>query len=103
MASLKHIVFIKTVDKISGFEKDKFLSELKIKLENLKESIEAIKSIEVGENISKRNTAFDLSLYVEFATENDLITYAAHPEHIKVLNFMRTIKLKTAVVDYIMD
>lgn len=100
MALLKHLVFIKCVDDISDLEKAIFLSELKQKLENLVEYIPEIISLEVGVNISKRNTAFDLSLYAKFATEIDLATYAIHPEHKKVLDFMKTIKLETAVVDY---
>lgn len=100
MPLLKHIVFVKYVDDNYDSEKEKFLSELKSKLELLKGSIVEIITLEVGENISKRNTSFDLSLYVEFRNKQDLDIYSSHPEHIKVLDFMRTRKLETAVVDY---
>jgi hypothetical protein len=101
MALLKHIVFIKYSRDNNDDNKDLFLKELRNKLESLKGSIEEIVTLEVGDNISKRPTAYDLLLYVEFKSEEDLAIYSKHVEHVKVLEFMKTRKLETAVVDYL--
>ncbi len=101
MSLLKHIVFIKYVETNSTDNKVEFLNILRFKLESLKDSIDEIVNLEVGINISNRPTAFDMSLYVQFETEKDLAIYSKHPEHVKVLDFMRSVELETAVVDYL--
>ncbi len=103
MALLKHIVFIKSTGFKSKKEKADFLKELYQRLYTLKGIIPEIKAMEIGKNISKRNTAFDMSLLVEFESEQDLAIYAKHSEHVKVLDFMHSTKLETAVVDYYVE
>ncbi|RLD43732.1 MAG: Dabb family protein [Bacteroidetes bacterium] len=95
---IKHIVFINIVDSDTT-RKAKNIIKLKTMLEKLPQSIDEIIDLEVGENISTRST-FDLSLIVVLKNEDDLNTYRTHPKHVNVLDFMRTLKLETAVVDY---
>jgi len=99
--TLKHIVFIKVLEEDTAI-KDQNLSELKNRLETLPQFIEDIQHLEVGINFSTRQSAFDLSLYVHLADEDALNRYRVHPEHIKVLDFMKSLNLQTAVVDYYM-
>lgn len=97
--TLKHIVFIKVLEDDTTI-KDKNLIELKRKLDALPQFIKDIQHLEVGINFSTRHTAYDLSLLVNLADEDALNRYRVHLEHIKVLDFMKSLKLQTAVVDY---
>lgn len=73
---------------------------LKKALEDLKIYIDEIKSLEVGLNFSVKQNAFDLVLTTIFQTEDDLEIYRLHPEHKKVLVFLRSVIQESAVVDY---
>ncbi len=84
-------------------EEDKKVSQIKIKavLEELPKKIEELISMEVGINFDESERAFDLSLYATFKTKEDLKTYAIHPEHLKVVEFIKSVALESKVVDYI--
>lgn len=84
-------------------EEDKKVSQIKIKavLEELPKKIEELISMEVGINFDESERAFDLSLYATFKTKEDLKAYAIHPEHLKVVGFIKSVALESKVVDYI--
>ena len=73
---------------------------LKKALEDLKIYIDEIKSLEVGLNFSVKQNAYDLVLTTIFQTEDDLEIYRLHPEHKKVLVFLRSVTSDSVVVDY---
>jgi hypothetical protein len=56
--------------------------------------------MEVGLNINTKPSAFDLVLTADFDDEKGLNIYRAHPDHVKILDFMKDTVEKTAVVDY---
>ncbi len=91
-----HIVFFKFD------EENKSLNIEKVKelLEGLVSKIEPLKSMEVGVNFTDSPRAFDMSLYSTFDTKEGLKTYATHDEHLKVLEFIKTVVSETKVVDY---
>lgn len=94
---LRHIVMVKFNDR----EKVKELSiEFKSKLLDLIEKIPELKNMEVGLNVSTKLSAFDLVLIAGFDDEDGLNKYRVHPAHVKVLDFMKNVVDKTAVVDY---
>ncbi len=94
---LRHIVMVKFTDR----EKAEDLSRtMKKMLEDLVPVIDDLKSMEVGLNINTRPSAFDLVLVADFDDEKGLNVYREHPAHVKVLDFMKGIVEKTAVVDY---
>ncbi len=99
--ALKHIVFIKLMDNSNSQESRLFLSTLSSMLNKLPDSIKSIRQFEVGMNISSRASSYDMALQLVVDNENDLDEYRNHPEHVKVLAFMKTVALQTAVVDYI--
>lgn len=89
--------------RLKGYKEDRkreIAAILKSKLDGLQEKIDEIISLKTGLNINTRPTAFDLILIVEFKNEDALNVYRSHPEHVKVLDFMRTLNLGTAVVDF---
>ena len=97
---IKHIVMWKLKDTARGVSKDKNALELKSILEDLKHKISVIKQIEVGIDFNKSAAAFDVVLYLEFDSKEDLQTYQKHPEHVKVVDFVNEIRDERAVVDY---
>jgi len=86
-------------------EQDKALNIAKVKdkLEELESKIDGLKSMEVGINFTDSPRAMDLSLYATFQTQEDLKIYANHPEHLKVVEFIRDVTVESKVVDYILE
>jgi hypothetical protein len=97
---IKHIVMWKLKDSARGAGKDNNALELKSVLEDLKNKISVIKQIEVGINFNKSSAAYDVVLYSEFDSEQDLQTYQKHPDHVRVVDFVNEIRDERVVVDY---
>ena len=94
---LRHIVMIKFSDRKTlesvSYEVGKMLEELPGKIESLL-------AMEVGLNINTKASAFDLVLTADFENENGLDAYRVHPEHVKVLDYLKETMEKATVVDY---
>ena len=56
--------------------------------------------MEVGINFTVADRAFDMSLYSTFDTKEALGEYATHPEHLKVVELIKSLTLESKVVDY---
>jgi len=69
-------------------------------LENLMGTVPTLKSIDVGLNFANKERAMDLSIITAFESKEGLDAYATHPEHIKVVEFIRTVVEYSKVVDY---
>lgn len=91
-----HIVLFsfKEDDKISNIQKAKEM------LSALQGNVPSLKHIEVGENFSTENRAMDISIITHFDTKEDLQEYAIHPEHMKVVEFIKQVVEYSKVVDY---
>lgn len=94
---LRHIVMINFFDKE---ELGVVSSKTKQMLLNLENSIEPLMKMEVGLNFSTKPSAFHLVLVADFKDEQGLNIYRDHPEHIKLLAYLKTVVEKTAVTDY---
>jgi uncharacterized protein YaiE (UPF0345 family) len=95
---IKHIVFFKLSPQ--GLEqKDRII----VKLNNLKNEIDFIRGLEVGVNFADEARAFDLSLTVVLDSKEDLNRYATHPNHVPVVEFLKSLNTETKVVDYEME
>jgi len=94
-----HIVIFKFHDE----NRESNLQRAKEMLEALPQKIDLIVSMEVGVNFDKSERAFDLSLYSKFKTKEDLAAYAPHPEHLKVVEFIKSVASESKVVDYILE
>lgn len=97
---VKHVVAWKLKGEAEGNNKEKNAKIIKENLERLKDIIKEIKHIEVGININTSNAAFDLVLYSEFESLEDLEKYQNHPEHVKVAEFIGKVREDRIVVDY---
>jgi hypothetical protein len=94
---VKHIVMF------NFKEENKELNLLKAKemLEALFQTVETLKKMEVGINFSEEERAMDLSLYSEFDDAEGLAEYAVHPDHLKVVEFIKAVASASKVSDYI--
>ena len=93
-----HIVMFKFKDenKVSNIQKTKEM------LEALVQKIEPLQKMEVGVNFIPSERSFDLSLYSTFNDEGGLDTYRVHPEHLKVVAFIKEVTISSKVVDYLL-
>ncbi|MFP4662379.1 MAG: Dabb family protein [Halanaerobiales bacterium] len=97
---VKHIVMFKLKEKAEGRGKDVNASKMKKMIEALPEKIEELISMEVGLDINGSDAAYDIVLYSEFDNEEALNNYQVHPEHQKVLEFVKKVIDDRVVVDY---
>jgi len=74
--------------------------EVKQMLENLMGSVPTLKSIDVGMNFSSEVRAMDLSIITSFESREALDAYAIHPEHLRVVDFIKEVVVESRVVDY---
>jgi len=79
------------------------IQKTKAMLEALPLMIDSLLSMEVGVNFTESERAFDLSLYSTFADKEGLLAYAIHPEHLKVVEWIKEVTESSKVVDYIKD
>jgi purine/pyrimidine-nucleoside phosphorylase len=91
---IKHIVFFKLPENFT--KKDLFVE----KLNNLKNDIDLIKALEVGINFTDSDRAFDISLTIIVSTKEALAEYAVHEKHLPVVEFIKSNKIETKVVDF---
>jgi len=77
------------------------IQKAKEMLENLINTIPTLKSMEVGVNFSSEDRAMDLSIITSFDDKSGLEEYAIHPEHLKVVEFIKTVVNSSKVSDYI--
>ncbi|MEK6450421.1 MULTISPECIES: Dabb family protein [Myroides] len=94
---LKHIVMWRLKEE----NKEANKIEMKNQLMALKDKIEALKAISVEFNhIDATQANFDVMLYTEFLNFNDLAIYANHPEHLKVVDFIKSVVTERVAIDY---
>ena len=91
-----HIVMFKFKEE----NKEENIQKVKEMLEGLVALINELHSMEVGVNFDVSERAFDLSIYTKFDTKENLASYALHPEHLKVLAFIKSVIVESKVVDY---
>lgn len=92
---VKHIVFFRLKDPNS-----ENIIQAKERLMSMEGKIDILKHIEVGIDFMKSDRSFDLALITHFDSQEDLKTYATHPEHLPILAYMKEIVAQSAAVDY---
>ena len=97
---IKHIVMWKLKNFAEGSSKDENALLVKSKLEGLKKKIKQVKVLEVGFNLNTSSTTYDIVLYAEFETMEDLNRYKTHPEHKKVGDFVSKVRQERKAIDY---
>lgn len=82
-------------------DKEANLARVKTMLEALPSTIETLKRMEVGIDISKSERSFDLVLTSTFDDQEGLNAYAVHPAHLEVVNVIKEVTIVAKVVDYV--
>ena len=97
---VKHIVMWTLKDSAEGRSKSESLVLMKERLEALVSRIDGIRHLEVGLNFMDSEDAFDIVLYSEFDSREDLEAYRVHPAHVEARDFIRGVREERRVVDY---
>ncbi|WP_263833365.1 Dabb family protein [Sulfurospirillum oryzae] len=92
---VKHIVFFKLPDNSEANKQ-----AVKDRIMSMQGKLDLVKHLEVGINFSPEERAFDVALVSDFETKEDLQTYATHPIHVEVVNFIKSLSAVSKVVDY---
>lgn len=97
---INHVVLFKLKEFPSEEAKNEVLNQFKSKLLALKECIAELKFIEVGLHYALQSPSYDLCLITHFETLADLELYKFHPEHLKVVEFVKEVTVERAAVDF---
>lgn len=97
---IRHIVFWKLKETANGMTAKENAKKLIELFSSLNGKIEELVSIESGMDFNKSNQAWDFALNTVFKTKEDLDAYQVHPEHLKIVEFVRTVVSDRSVVDY---
>jgi len=98
---IKHIVMWTLKDEAAGKSKAENLAKMKALLEELPSKISVVVELEVATTgIFEAVAPTDIVLYTAFKTKEDLKTYAVHPEHLKVVEFVKSVVAERRVIDY---
>ena len=97
---IKHVVMLRMKEYENKTQKLENALKLKKALEALKIYIDELKYMEVGLNLNVKPHSYDLVLTATFETEEALDNYRNHPEHKKLMVFLRTVTEQSTVVDY---
>lgn len=92
-----HIVMIKFAE---AADKSERIREAKRRIDALIEQIPSLRSMETGINFSPEERAMDLVLTATFDDRKGLEEYAVHPEHLRVIDYIRSVAEYSKVVDY---
>lgn len=96
---VKHIVIFKLKEEIAQEEKLDIMNQFKVAIESLPAKIPFIRKIEVGLNMNPAET-WNIALYSEFDSLDDVKAYAVHPEHVAAGKILADAKENRACVDY---
>ena len=96
---VKHIVLFKLKKDIALEKKQAAMNAFKQAIESLPTVIPWIRNIEVGLNINAEEK-WDIALYSEFDTMDDVLRYATHPNHVAAAGILAEVKEDRACVDY---
>jgi hypothetical protein len=100
---LRHIVMFKLQDEALGQPKAENAKRIKRELEALKPRIPEIRSLEVGINCNHVPGEWDVVLVSEFDDLESMKRYQAHPDHVKVGEFIGLVRSDRAFADYLRD
>lgn len=97
---IKHIVMWTLKDEAEGAGKAANARKMKDLLSALPPLIPCLRELEVGVDVFAASPACDVILYTVFDTRADLDAYQVHPEHQKVVGFVKQVAASRSVVDY---
>lgn len=106
---IRHVVMWKLKEEAEGASREKNAEKMKLILEGLKTTIDEIKNVEVGINITgeeedeEPGSPFDVVLISDFESELDYTMYTRNAHHKKAVNFINSVIDERYFVDYKVD
>ncbi len=97
---IKHIVMWKFKDEAEGRSKQENMELVRDRLYALVPIIPEIKKMEIGFDFSKTPMSYDMMLYTEFESKDDLDVYAVDKDHGKVKVIVAATTEARVVLDY---
>lgn len=99
---IKHVVMIRLEGIENKEERLEMATEILNRLDKLPEKIKEIKAYDTGLNIQSFDTPNyqDLVLVSDFINLEEMEAYKKHPEHIKVVEFIKELGGAFTSVDY---
>lgn len=96
---IKHIVMWNLLESLSADEKKAAALEMKKRIESLKSVIPGVVSLEVVADTVDGSTK-DVALFGTYESADALKNYAVHPEHLKVVDYIKTVACGREAFDY---
>ncbi len=96
---VKHIVLFQLSDDLQGEQRKQVKQDFRNGIMALPEVISFIRKIEVEFNVNPKEQ-YDIALYSEFDSLDDVKAYAVHPQHVEVAGIIRPYMKNRACVDY---
>ncbi len=93
---IRHIVLFRFNPSASSKDRAALIDALR----GLKDKIELVKELEVGEDVGGKPNSYDIVLNSVFETFDDVEAYAVHPDHVEVVNMVRKICESSLKVDF---
>jgi len=97
---IQHIVLFKLNEFENEDHKAVVRNKIKQALLALKDKIEILRFIQVGQNYELMSPSYDIALITHFETLGDLEIYRVHPEHLKVVELIKANTSGRAVIDF---
>jgi hypothetical protein len=97
---ITHIVMWTMKDNAEGADKNTNARKMKQLLEALPALIPCLVSLQVSTEVFASSPECDIILNTTFKTRADLDAYQVHPEHQKVVEFVKKVVASRSVVDY---
>ncbi|NLO23263.1 MAG: Dabb family protein [Fibrobacter sp.] len=97
---INHIVFWKLKEKAVGKDAIENGTQMVEMLNDLINKVPGIVKMEAGIDFNRSAAAWDVALFSQFKSIEDLNNYQKHPEHIKVGDFIKEVVSSRSVVDY---
>jgi uncharacterized protein with GYD domain len=98
---VRHVVMWRLADEAADAAKEHNAGRIKEGLEALVGQIEGLADLKVGINAIQLPGNYDIILIADFQDEAALERYQTHPEHVKVANFIKQVRLERVAVDYV--
>ena len=96
---IRHVIMWKFTDECDGMNKEQIMDKLTEDFTKLKRAIPEIRFMSVERDVLRSERSFDMIYLTEFDTLEALETYRVHPEHVKLTEFVKKVRIAQAVTD----
>ena len=97
---IRHIVFWKLRDDVTGQARTDVLRQIKDGFEAMQGQIPGLLQIQIGIPFSDGAESADVALYSEFESRAALDGYATHPLHQAMVTIVREVRVERRVADF---